>query len=111
MKRDFAIRAWNMAIAFSAPPKGCIHHTDRGSQYCSYDYQKTLRQLGFQVSMSRKGNCYDNAAPLGILRRKNLSGSGRDGLQNHQGRADLATVMGNSQAAGDGDIRIHKRVL
>ena len=62
MKRDLAIRALNMAIAFRAPPKGCIHHTDRGSQYCSHDYQKLLRQHGFKVSMSGKGNCYDNAA-------------------------------------------------
>ena len=62
MKRDLAIRALRMAIAFRAPPKGCIHHTDRGSQYCSHDYQKLLRQHGFKVSMSGKGNCYDNAA-------------------------------------------------
>ena len=65
-KRDggapYAIRELNMAIAFMAPPKGCIHHTDRGSQYCSHDYQKTLRQHGFKVSMSGKGNCFDNAA-------------------------------------------------
>jgi putative transposase len=51
-----------MAIAFRAPPKGCIHHTDRGPQYCSHDYQTLLRQHGFKVSMSGKGNCYDNAA-------------------------------------------------
>ncbi|UWR51366.1 IS3 family transposase [Phaeobacter inhibens] len=62
MKRDLAIWALNMAIAFRTPPKGCIHHTDRGSQYCSHDYQKILRQHGFKVSMSGKGNCYDNAA-------------------------------------------------
>jgi putative transposase len=62
MKRDLAIRALKMAIAFRQPPKGCIHHTDRGSQYCSHDYQKILRQNGFNVSMSGKGNCYDNAA-------------------------------------------------
>lgn len=62
MKRDLAIRALNMAIALRRPPKGCIHHTDRGSQYCSHDYQKILRQHGFQVSMSGTGNCYDNAA-------------------------------------------------
>ncbi|OAN92964.1 transposase [Sulfitobacter geojensis] len=59
MKRDLAIRALNMAIAFRIPPQGCIHHTDRGSQYCSHDYQKILRQNGFKVSMSGKGNCYD----------------------------------------------------
>ncbi len=62
MKRDLAIRALNMAIALRQPPKGYIHHTDRGSQYCSHDYQKLLRQHGFQVSMSGKGNCYDNSA-------------------------------------------------
>ncbi|MDX2416577.1 MAG: IS3 family transposase [Xanthomonadales bacterium] len=62
MKRDLAIRALNMAIAFRKPPKGCIQHTDRGSQYCSHDYQKILRKHGFKVSMSGKGNCYDNAA-------------------------------------------------
>ena len=56
-----AIRALKMAIAFRQPPKGCIHHTDRGSQYCSHDYQKILRQHGFKVSMSGNGNCYDNA--------------------------------------------------
>ncbi|WP_417809799.1 IS3 family transposase [Thioclava sp.] len=62
MKRDLAIRALKMAIAFRQPPEGCIHHTDRGSQYCSHDYQKILHQNGFKVSMSGKGNCYDNAA-------------------------------------------------
>ena len=50
MKRDLAIRALKMAIAFRQPPKDCIHHTDRGSQYCSHDYQKILRQHGFKVS-------------------------------------------------------------
>ena len=63
MKHDLAIRALKMAIAFRTPPKDCIHHTDRGSQYCSHDYyQKILRQHGFKVSMSGKANCYDNAA-------------------------------------------------
>jgi transposase InsO family protein len=62
MKRDLAIRALDMAVALRRPPRGCIHHSDRGSQYCSHDYQKRLRQHGFQISMSGKGNCYDNAA-------------------------------------------------
>ncbi|WP_461496357.1 IS3 family transposase [Pyruvatibacter sp.] len=62
MKRDLAIRALNMAIAMRRPHKGCIHHTDRGCQYCSHDYQKILRQDGFKASMSGTGNCYDNAA-------------------------------------------------
>ena len=62
MKKDLAIRALNMAIALRRPPKRCIHHTDRGSQYCSHDYQKILRSHGLVASMSGKGNCYDNAA-------------------------------------------------
>jgi transposase InsO family protein len=47
--------------ALRQPPPGCIHHTDRGSQYCSGDYQKCLKKHDFQISMSGKGNCYDNA--------------------------------------------------
>ena len=62
MKRDLATRALKMAVALRQSPKGCIHHTDRGSQYCSLDYQKLLRQHGFKVSMSGKGNCYVNSA-------------------------------------------------
>ncbi|MBL1419487.1 MAG: IS3 family transposase, partial [Alphaproteobacteria bacterium] len=62
MKKDLAIRALDMATALRRPPKGCIHHSDRGSQYCSHDYQKRLREVGFEISMSGKGNCYDNAA-------------------------------------------------
>lgn len=62
MKRDLAIRALKMAIVLRQPQKGCIHHTDRGSQYCSHDYQKILRQHRLKVSMSGKGTCYDNSA-------------------------------------------------
>ena len=62
MKRDLAIRALKMAIAIRSPPKGCIHHTDRGSQYCSHHYQKIFRQHEFKASMSGKRNCYDNEA-------------------------------------------------
>jgi transposase InsO family protein len=61
MKHDLAICAFHMAVALRKPPKGCIHHSDRGSQYCSHDYQKRLRQHGFKASMSGNGNCYDNA--------------------------------------------------
>lgn len=49
------------AVAARRPPKGLIHHSDRGSQYCSYDYRKLLKQFEMKVSMSGKGNCYDNA--------------------------------------------------
>ncbi len=62
LQQDLALRALNMAIAIRRPPPGCVHHTDRGSQYCAHDYQKLLRKHGFNVSMSGKGNCYDNSA-------------------------------------------------
>ena len=50
MKRDLAIRALKMAVALRSPPRGCIFHSDRGSQYCSHDYQKILREHGFKAS-------------------------------------------------------------
>ena len=62
LKRDLVLQALDRALALRNPPPDCIHHTDRGSQYCSHDYQRRLQQLGFNVSMSGKGNCYDNAA-------------------------------------------------
>lgn len=61
LKKDLALQALNRAFALRNPLSVCLHHTDRGSQYCSYDYQKRLRKLGFKVSMSGKRNCYDNA--------------------------------------------------
>jgi len=49
------------AMAAKRPTKGLIHHSDRGSQYCSYEYRSILDQFGLKASMSRKGNCFDNA--------------------------------------------------
>ena len=45
----------------ATPTRGLIHHSDRGSQYCSIDYQAVLKKHGLLISMSGKGNCYDNA--------------------------------------------------
>ena len=61
MKKDLALTALNRALILRQPPKGLIHHSDRGSQYCSSDYQKLLSNHGCVISMSGKGNCYDNA--------------------------------------------------
>ena len=49
------------AVAGKRPAKGLIHHSDPGSQYCAYEYREMLDQFGMKASMSRKGNCYDNA--------------------------------------------------
>lgn len=54
-------RALMMAINLRKPEPGLIHHSDRGSQYASKRYQKLLKQRGIVTSMSRKGNCWDNA--------------------------------------------------
>ncbi|MBR0560723.1 IS3 family transposase [Neokomagataea anthophila] len=62
MKKDLAIRAFDMAVRLRTPPPGCIFHSDRGSQYCAYDFQKQLVENEMIASMSSKGNCYDNAA-------------------------------------------------
>jgi putative transposase len=62
MKKDLAIRALEMAVNLRQPAEGCIFHSDRGSQYCAYDYQKKLQAYGLRPSMSGKGNCYDNAS-------------------------------------------------
>lgn len=50
-----------MVLWRRAFPRGVVCHSDRGSQYCSDDYQKMLKTHGLICSMSRKGNCWDNA--------------------------------------------------
>lgn len=61
MKKALVIRALLMAVNLRQPPPGLIHHSDRGSQYASHAYRKLLRQHQMIASMSRKGNCWDNA--------------------------------------------------
>jgi len=61
MTRQLAINALQMALGHRNPEKDLLHHSDRGSQYASADYQKILKDRGMICSMSRKGNCYDNA--------------------------------------------------
>jgi putative transposase len=61
MKKQLAIDALAMAYWQRKPAKGLLHHSDRGSQYACHDYQKQLKAYGMQASMSRKGNCWDNA--------------------------------------------------
>ena len=61
LKKDLALRALRMALVTRRPPRGLIHHSDRGSQYCSIDYQAVLKKHGLLISISGNGNCYDNA--------------------------------------------------
>ncbi|HEY5306618.1 MAG TPA: IS3 family transposase [Pseudolabrys sp.] len=61
LRAELPLAALRMAISAQRPGVGLIHHSDRGVQYASEDYRKLIRSAGFRASMSRKGNCYDNA--------------------------------------------------
>ena len=61
LHKELALSALRRAIAVRRPAAGLIHHADRGSQYCSLDYQAELRKNGILISMSGKGNCFHNA--------------------------------------------------
>ena len=58
---DLVSDALQMALSWRQPQQGLLHHSDRGVQYASDDYQQLLKAHGIQVSMSGRGNCYDNA--------------------------------------------------
>jgi transposase InsO family protein len=61
MKKRLVLDALAMAYWQRKPSKGLLHHSDRGSQYACHDYRKQLESYGMEASMSRKGNCWDNA--------------------------------------------------
>jgi putative transposase len=61
MKKELVITALDRAMKHQPPQKGLIHHSDRGSQYASLDYTDKLKKAEIEISMSGKGNCYDNA--------------------------------------------------
>ncbi len=65
MDARIAVAALKVAIRGRRPPKGCIHHSDRGSQYASEIYRALLITHGLVGSMSRRGNPYDNAKAAG----------------------------------------------
>jgi putative transposase len=61
MRDELCLEALRRAVAARNPAHGLVHHTDRGSQYASNDYRKALSDIGAVQSMSRKGDCWDNA--------------------------------------------------
>jgi transposase InsO family protein len=62
MPQTLTQEALRVALLNRQPPRGLIHHSDRGSQYAAHDYRDLTRMCGMTSSMSRKGNCWDNAA-------------------------------------------------
>ena len=61
MKKELVIEAIEMGLSRRKIAPGAMHHSDRGSQYASHDFQSVLRKNHLKCSMSRKGECYDNA--------------------------------------------------
>ena len=61
MTEELVSQALFQAVLKAKPKVGLVHHSDRGSQYCAHGYRKSLATMGIQASMSRRGNCYDNA--------------------------------------------------
>jgi len=77
LSEELTAAALKQAVARQKPPEGLIHHSDRGRQYASYAYQALLRRYGITPSMSRSGNCYDNAymeSFFGTLKRELVYG-------------------------------------
>jgi len=74
--RHLALKALNMALGQRRPAADLIHHSDRGAQYLSDDYQALLKKHGIRCSLSGAGNCYDNAAAesfFGLLKRERVN--------------------------------------
>jgi transposase InsO family protein len=61
LSTSLPLEALNRAVRRRRPAAGLMHHSDRGCQYTSAEYRGALAELGITVSMSRKGNCWDNA--------------------------------------------------
>ncbi len=61
MTEELVNTALIRAVEAKRPASGLIYHSDRGSQYCAHGHQRRVRQYGLRASMSRRGNCYDNA--------------------------------------------------
>lgn len=61
LKRDLAVEALRRALVARNPTPGLVHHSDCGSQYCSVDSRALFRRRGILISMSGRGNCYDNS--------------------------------------------------
>jgi len=66
--RDLTLSALKMAVTIRRPAPGCIHHSDRGVQYAAHEYVDYLREQKFEISMSAKGNPYDNAVAESFMK-------------------------------------------
>jgi putative transposase len=90
MERGLVLAALHMALAQRRPPASLTHHSDRGSQYASGPFQDQLAEFGMTCSMSRKGNCWDNAPTESFFNSlKNERVHGTRYATHDEARADL----------------------
>jgi putative transposase len=89
LETDLVCTARHVAVARRAGRRGVLHHSDRGAQYTSDRYQALLRTHGFRCSMSRPGNCYDNAPVESFFRTLKIE----LGPQVHATRRQAATAI------------------
>ena len=81
--RFLALSALRAAVAERRPPPGLIHHSDRGSPYASADYRAELERFGIIASMSRKGDCWDNAVAESMFSTVKTEAIGNRVLASH----------------------------
>jgi transposase InsO family protein len=89
--RHLALAALDLALTRRRPNAGLVHHSDRGSTYASGDYRKALKARGIECSMSRKGDCWDNAVAesfFASLKRE------MDGIDDLESRAAATISIG-----------------
>ena len=90
MNTNLVLMALMMAIMNRKPPEGLIFHSDRGSQYCSKSFSKRLKRYKLLQSMSRKGNCWDNAPAESFFKTLKEELSGYQAFQSRkEARSDI----------------------
>ena len=103
MNAQLVCDALLMALWLRRPAKGLIHHSDRGSQYASKKFRRLLKAYGIQGSMSRKGNCWDNAVAesfFGSLKRERVQWAGyQNRWEAQQDVLSYITMFYNSKRA------------
>ena len=104
LHKELALSALRRAIVIRRPPAGLIHHADRGGQYCAIEYQAELRRHGILISMSGKGNCYDNAMVETFFKTLKSELVWRTVFQN---RADATAAIGRYIDAFYNPVRRH----
>jgi len=94
LEAELAVAALQMALIERQPAPGLIHHSDRGVQYASLDYTGTLKQHQAIISMSRKGNPYDNAACESFMKTLKYEEVYRNEYRDfHEARASIGEFL------------------